>query len=85
MCLLVLACLVSGGISYLIADLLHAAVGLCHPFLLSQMSGASTFPPLLSSRFQKGPLSVHDEVKSLSRLLGSPPTWGRDLPHTIAE
>ena len=54
MCSLVLACLALGGIADLLADSLRAAVSLCHPFPLSGPSGASAFPPLLSSGFQKG-------------------------------
>lgn len=43
------------------------------------------FPVCFRADFKRAVLSVHDEVKSLSLLSGSPPTWGRDLPHTIAE
>lgn len=41
-------------ISYLFSDSFHASVSLCHPFLLPQLSAASTFSCLLLSRFQKG-------------------------------
>lgn len=74
-----------GHILCLFSDSLCAGVSLCRPFLLPQLSAASTFSCVLSSRFQRAIFSVHDEVKSLSLFSGSRPTWGRDLPHTIVE
>lgn len=43
------------------------------------------FPVCFRADFKRAVLSVHEEIKSLSRLPGSPPTWDRVLPRTIAE